>query len=291
MAASKVHKVPTELSGTELGAWLLTAEGAQFCERFGDLNRRYWQLPISVAWQAERGLYRVSDVAGTRQRHAATSDISIARRARIFRYRRGVHDRIARLAAKYFLDRIDFAAGDIAIDCGANVGEVGLYLRSRAKVRVIAVEPSQREACACDENLFGGRPETLRLALWHSAGSHKFYDGNDTGDSSLIEPANAAAPPCQIQTTTLAALVDAHADGPIKLLKIEGEGAEPEILAGGREMLETIVHCCVDCGPERGLSQDHVIAPVCNQLFAAGFELVDVNLERQIFWFRNPALA
>ena len=39
----------------------------------------------------------------------------------------------------------------------------------------------------------------------------------------------------------------------IKLLKVEAEGAEPEVLLGTAKILKRIEFISVDCGPERGL--------------------------------------
>ena len=94
-----------------------------------------------------------------------------------------------------------------------------------------------------------------------------------------------------VETTTLDHVArQINDDRSIKLLKVEGEGAEPEILAGGKGMIRRVVNCTIDCGPERGTKEAHVIPQVCNFMFDARFELVDVNLERQIFWFRNRDL-
>ncbi len=288
-APSDDHRPAGPFAGS-LAGWVLASEGRSLCDRFAFANR-LWRLPISVAWHPEKALYQVRDVPNQRNETAVPGRIMIARPERIFRYRRGVADRIARLARKYFIDRIPLDAGDVVVDCGANVGEVGLYVQSRAAVRVIAVEPSPPEANACDENVFDGDRQTERFALWHSAGEQPFYDSNTTGDSSLIAPASQHEGIATIPVTTLDRLAADKGIEHIKLLKIEGEGAEPEILAGATTTISKVSYCTIDCGPERGLAREHVIPQACNFLFDAGFELLDVNLERQIFWFRNRALT
>jgi FkbM family methyltransferase len=247
-------------------------------------------MPITVAWDESTHLYIVLDQTTHPGNTNLPIRIAIARRERLFRYRRGVSHRLQKLAGKYFLDRMTFTDGDVVIDCGANVGEIGLYLRAQADVRVTAVEPSETEAAACDANLFDGQRETHRYALWHREGELTFYDSNASGDSSLIPPAEQPAGTTKINATTLEKLISEADVERIKLLKIEGEGAEPEILEGGRALLSQVENCTVDCGPERGVDQDHVIPQVVNLMTEAGFQVVDVNLEREIFWFRNPAL-
>lgn len=278
---------PADFLGSRLAGWVLAAQGPALCRRFERANGLRWRMPVTVSWHEQSGLYVVHDTPSESVVIEGANQIMIARRERIFRYRRGVADRVQRLAKKYFIDRVPFSDGDFVIDCGANVGEIGLFVKSRAAARVIAVEPSPSEANACDENLFGGRPETVRQALWHVQGEQAFYDSNTTGDSSLIAPASTHTNITQVRTTTLDQLAADKAVDRIKLLKIEAEGAEPEILAGGAAILSRVAYCTVDCGPERGASEAHVIPDVCNRLIGANFELLDVNLERQIFWFRN----
>lgn len=277
---------PADVPDDKLEQWVLAVQGAALCDRFERANRR-WLLPIAVTWHENTRLIEVRDLQAGASDAVVPSRIMIARPERIFRYRRGVAHRVAKLARKYFIDRVPLSAGDVVIDCGANVGEIGLFVRSQADARVVAIEPSKLEADACDENLYSGKIETHRVALWDSAGELTFYDSNATGDSSLISPASPSISASTIPTRTLADLVASEGIGRIQILKIEGEGAEPEILAGSKDIISRVAHCTVDCGPERGPSQDHVIPQVCNFLFDAGFELRDVNLERHIFWFQN----
>ena len=282
---------PADAFAGKLNQWLMAATGTDLCERFARANRLWWQMPIAVSWNADAGLYVVEDRAPANAAANQPHRIMIARPERIYRYRRGVAHRVDKLAAKYFIDRVPLSAGDVVIDCGANVGEIGLHVQSRAAVQVIAIEPSAPEAGACDHNVFAGERKTHRLALWHSQGEQTFYDSNTTGDSSLIAPANVPTSATTVPTTTLDRLVATEGVDRIQLLKIEAEGAEPEILAGAAQTLSRVAHCTIDCGPERGPSEAHVIPEVCNRMIGRGFELLDVNLERQIFWFRNRAMG
>jgi FkbM family methyltransferase len=280
----------SSLLENQIEKWVFAAQGSTFCRRLELANRLWWRMPISVSWDSENDLYEVRDHHATGRASNGPGGIKIARRERVFRYRRGVADRVRRLARKYFIDRISFETRDVVIDCGANVGEIGLYLRSKADVSILAIEPSELEAKACDENVFGGSSNTQRRALWHSTGTLKFYDSNITGDSSLIEPVTYSGE-TTVHTTTLDQVAgQIEKDRWIKLLKIEGEGAEPEILAGAKGMINRVIHCTIDCGPERGTTEAHVIPQVCNFMYDAKFELLDVDLQRQIYWFRNRDL-
>ena len=75
--------------------------------------------------------------------------------------------------------------------------------------------------------------------------------------------------------------------GKVKLLKLEAEGAEPEILLGAGDALKQVEYISADLGPERGLSQETTAATVINFLLARDFRLVDVFAERLVFLFKN----
>ncbi|MEM7747973.1 MAG: FkbM family methyltransferase [Pseudomonadota bacterium] len=279
--------VPKGNLGYQFAKWTFASGEEAFCKRFSIANRLFWRMPISVSRDETTDLYLVQDQRTAVQESPSPDRILIARPERVFRYRRGVAHRVTKLAKKYFIDRIPLKSGDVVMDCGANVGEIGLYIRSRTDARLIAVEPSEPEARACDGNLFDHRQSTHRFALWNASGMQTFFDSNVTGDSSLISPASPHAGVTQVATKRLDELVTELDIDHIELLKIEGEGAEPEILAGSQKIISKVRHCVVDSGPERGPDKRHVIPDVCNFLFGSGFELRDVNLERQIYWFHN----
>ncbi|MEM9355752.1 MAG: FkbM family methyltransferase [Pseudomonadota bacterium] len=279
--------IPKGNLGYQLAKWTFASNEQTVCKRFESANRFYWRMPITLSRDNATGLYLVQDQRTAGGENSSPDCIFIARPERVFRYRRGVAHRVAKLARKYFIDRIPLKNGDVVIDCGANVGEIGLYIRSRTDTRLIAVEPSEPEAKACDANLFDNRAGAHRYALWNSSGMETFFDSNVTGDSSLISPASPHAGVTKVATKRIDELVEELEIDRIKILKIEGEGAEPEILAGSQGIISKVSHCVVDSGPERGAEKRHVIPEVCNFLFGAGFELRDVNLERQIYWFYN----
>ena len=61
----------------------------------------------------------------------------------------------------------------------------------------------------------------------------------------------------------------------IKLLKLEAEGYEPEILQGCQNNLENIEYISADLGPERGLSNQCTIVEVTNFLICKDFKTID----------------
>ncbi len=60
----------------------------------------------------------------------------------------------------------------------------------------------------------------------------------------------------EVQATTLDRVLDEAGVDPVQLLKLEAEGAEPEVLAGASAHLSRIDYIAADLGPERGVSQE-----------------------------------
>src|SRR5262245_20002887 len=60
--------------------------------------------------------------------------------------KRGIARRLQLLGETYFLPQIGFAAGDLIVDCGANVGELKYwFVENGIDVEYIGIEPSPLE--------------------------------------------------------------------------------------------------------------------------------------------------
>lgn len=70
-------------------------------------------------------------------------------------------------------------------------------------------------------------------------------------------------------------------------MKIEAEGAEPEILEGGVNALAMTDFVTVDCGFERGKEEASTLAPVANFLLRHGFELQSWDQKWGRFMFKR----
>jgi hypothetical protein len=75
----------------------------------------------------------------------------------------------------------------------------------------------------------------------------------------------------------------------IKLLKVEAEGAEPEILLGGSKMLRNVDFVTADLGFERGVDCESTAPEVVNFMVKNGFEVVEFRHQRVCVLFRNTA--
>lgn len=125
----------------------------------------------------------------------------------------------------------------------------------------------------------------MRKALWKENTMLSFYSKADTADSSIFESKGSHR--IDIAAVTLdAALANRDLSRPI-ILKLEAEGAEPEVLQGAKDTLTMIDWVSVDCGPEKGFAQDNTFVDCHNILLAHGFRLVDVGFRRVTALYQN----
>lgn len=115
-------------------------------------------------------------------------------------------------------------------------------------------------------------------------GDVAFFYSPDEADSSLIEPPNFID-----KCVTKGARIDTLFRERIKLLKIDAEGAELEVLKGAQNLLEKITYISVDLGFERGRSQDSTLIEVFNFLIPKGFCPIKIN-KRMVVLFENKSI-
>lgn len=196
-------------------------------------------------------------------------------------YRDGLSERAQKLGKAYFCHLIDFKENDLVIDCGANVGDFELYFQeNNINVRYVGIEPSPQEYACLKENVKGSK--VYNVGLWSEEGSSSFFVSSENADSSFIEPVRYTEV-VPIATKRLETLINE----PVKLLKIEAEGGEPEALLGCSMLLPKIEFISADLGPERGVSQESTFPAVTNYLLQNGFELVDVDYSRIVALFKR----
>ncbi len=200
--------------------------------------------------------------------------------------KRGIVKRTQILGDCYFLPLIPFEPGDTVVDCGANVGELKFYFtENKLPIEYIGIEPSPLEYECLKENV--APSQTLNIGLWDSDGELDFFVSSQMADSSFIEPPTYEKI-IKVQTRRLDSL---FTNRKIKLLKLEAEGAEPEVLYGCEKILDRIEYISADLGFERGVDQTSTLAAVTNYLLPNGFEMVKIQQGRLTALFRNSGSA
>lgn len=167
-------------------------------------------------------------------------------------YRRGWPRRQQRLAAEFGLgDPLAVAKGETVIDIGANVGDFAITA-AQAGARVFAfdgdpvvVDCLKANTAACEQIV------AACAILWCEETEITFYSAPGRADSSIFVPPGEAVPSFRAQATTLDALAAKYGIGDVALLKMDAEGAEPEVLMGGKDVLRRTRSVAIDTGPER----------------------------------------
>lgn len=189
-------------------------------------------------------------------------------------YRAGLLSRAEFISKSYCLSHVKFSESDIVIDCGANAGDLFLALSGCIEPgNYIAIEPNPSDFRILSKNV----PDCRRLneALGNRIGEIEFFVCTEKGDSSIIEP-ESYSERVKVHMTTLDELIRRMQISKVKLLKIEGEGFEPEILEGAHSALCACEFVAVDGGYERGIDGDQTFTEVTNFLVRRGFRMVDV---------------
>ena len=71
------------------------------------------------------------------------------------------------------------------------------------------------------------------------------------------------------------------------MIKIEGEGSEPEILEGLKRNLKKVEYLTIDAGFERGIEQKSTYEECKNYLINNNFELINFNKKKCVLLFKN----
>ena len=216
------------------------------------------------------------------------NQIFVKRRTYINLYTNGIQERLDKLENEYLLKEVNLKEEDIVIDVGACVGEVSMIISQKYKCKIFSFEPEENEFYCMlknvnKENMFG-----YNLPLWNEEKEIDFYASNDLHDSSCFETEDYNYI-IKKKTSTIKKMFSKLIDEGkfIKLLKLEAEGAEPEILYGAEKVLPKIEYIIVDVGAERGLKYETTLVEVVNFLQKNNFELIKLGTPRLMCVFKN----
>jgi FkbM family methyltransferase len=199
-------------------------------------------------------------------------------------YENGLIERGIKLGNDYLLSNINFKPSDVIVDIGANIGDLRIYFQNlEVYVEYIAVEPSPLEFSCLALN--SPNCEIYNIGLWNEEGVMNFYLSSRNADSSFIEPVDFS----EVISVPVRRL-DSILNKRIKLLKIEAEGAEPEVLEGCEKILSKVEFISADLGFERGINNQSTLAPVTNFLLSRGFKLIEVGYPRVVAMFKNQSM-
>lgn len=183
----------------------------------------------------------------------------------------------------YCLENLIFNENDTVIDCGANVGELFYSFEYKClKINYIGFEPDVKAYDCLEKNLKKYNTSIYNVALSNVSKESILYVDTDGANSSLIK-FNENSQQLFVHSKTL----DSYNFKKIKLLKLEAEGFELEVLKGSINTLKNIEYISVDYGPEKGINSNLTIAEVTNFLYENNFKIIDGSRYRYIGLFKN----
>ena len=149
------------------------------------------------------------------------------------------------LLNQYSLDHFQLSQKDLVVDCGSNVGELFLGLKlNNENFKYIGFEPDPFAFECLKLNLINHNVTTYNIALSNKNDLVKFYLDTFGANSSIDyfgEEKNIF-----IKSNTL----DSFSLDKVKLLKLEAEGHELEILEGAKKTILSTEFIAVDYGPK-----------------------------------------
>lgn len=191
-------------------------------------------------------------------------------------YREGLKKRAKFIFSSYRLEHIIFLKDDIVIDCGANYGDLALtLLKIINPSNYFGIEPGP-SFIMLKKNV-SNNSILINKALGKKNENLPFYVSETEADSSLIETSNFTNI-LNVPVIKLEDLIKEYNIKEIKLLKIEAEGYEPEILEGLGKSLKICKYIAIDGGYERGINKEQTFTTQTNYLINNGFEMVDIFL-------------
>lgn len=181
----------------------------------------------------------------------------------------------------YLLDKINFEKNDRVIDCGANVGELNFALSlHKMNIEYIAFEPDN-DVYNCLKLNMSSKDTLINKALSMENSVKQLFIDSDGANTSLVN--FGSSDKYEVETITLDSLNLKN----IKLLKIDAEGYEPEVLKGAKNTLKEIMYISVDYGNERGTEEKSTMVDVTNFLYSNDFKLIADSDIRKVGLFRN----
>jgi FkbM family methyltransferase len=190
-------------------------------------------------------------------------------------YANGLKERTLDLIESYNINKIEFHEGDLIVDVGANVGDLIHYFPNQ---RYIGFEPSPEEFKALEKNK-NSNCEVFNLCIAEEEKQITFYISSAGADSSIYLPLKLERI-IEVQSRRLDELIDE----PIKLLKIDAEGAEVEVIKGCKRLMGITQFIAIDLGFEKSVKQESTAPPVFEILYSHNFKLIAIaKNERFLF--------
>ena len=188
-----------------------------------------------------------------------------------------------KLIATYCIEDVNLENSDVVIDCGANNGEINTALKLKnINVNYFGFEPDPQTFKSLKLNNPEIRNNLFNLGLSDKDEDSEFYLDGFGGNSSLVNFGSQET--ITIKTKRLDSFDFGNS---IKLLKIDAEGFEPEVLNGSIGIIKKIKYISVDFGAERDEEEKSTVVDVNKFLYENNFSLVGFSDYRLVGLYLN----
>lgn len=138
---------------------------------------------------------------------------------------------------------------DLVVDVGAYVGEFSMSASQRAR-HVIAIEPDPSSYRCLQKQTEGESNITVVNELPHEeSGTGTFKSAVDGSESSVLNVDKGEYVEIQLESNPLDDILDELGVADVDFLKMDAEGAEPEVLRGIKSI--PVTKFAIDVGEER----------------------------------------
>lgn len=154
---------------------------------------------------------------------------------------------------RYTFKDIGVKKGDIVLDVGSFIGGFALPAAEKASL-VIAVEPDPLNCFCLRKNIENSQNKirVVQKLAWYYNGKVELNLSNNPEDHSALRvDSKSRGESIKVNSLRLDTLVKEMELNQINFLKIEAEGAEPEVLEGTEGIMNRIDKIAVNCGSER----------------------------------------
>lgn len=178
----------------------------------------------------------------------------------------------------------DIKSDDTVVDVGAHIGGFTLPASKIAK-KVVAIEPEPRNFSCLRENTRDLRNViAVHKAAWKSKGVLELKLALSTTKHSLIGVSKPVDRSVKVQADSLDNILYDLGIEKVDFLKIDTEGAEPEVLEGARKTLKTAEKIAVGIGPEE---HGRAVMPRVKRFLESEGFTVHVDLKKETVFARK----
>ena len=202
---------------------------------------------------------------------------------RILRVVNNYEIQLEKIFNTYCINSVNLKNGDLVLDCGANTGELFLSIKKRGiEIDYVGFEPDKEAFTCLVLNTNMTENKHFNLGLSNKNNNKNFYFDSEGGNSSFIDFGSD-----NFEVVETKRLDSFKFDKKIKLLKIDAEGYEPEVLEGSIGCLENTEYISVDFGAERGKKGNTTLVKVNQLLTENNFQLIELSEYRLVGLYKN----